>query len=382
MGEGQNGSNDNSARKSRKKGALAIFFVVSLATVVAGGAYWWYRQSHISTDDAYVEGRIHPVAARIQGSVVEVLVKDNQPVKKGQALLRIDPEPYSVRVAASSSALTGATADLAAARSDTTAARSDIAAARSQLAQAKVAVDAARARAALTAARLAQANRDAERAKNLFERHSISRERNEKTRTEGEVAKAQDDVAREELRQAEAAIPTLEASVSQREALLLQREARIGQREADIKQKESMLAESRLFAAYTEVVAPSDGYVTRKSVEAGQVVSPGQWLLAVATLSDVWVVANYKETDIEKIRPGLEVTIRVDTYPGKKFRGKVDSIMAGTGSAFSLFPPENASGNYVKVVQRVPVKIVLEKGEDPDRLLRLGMSVVPTVLVQ
>lgn len=381
MGEGQNGSNDNSAKKSRKKGALAIFFVVSLATVVAGGAYWWYRQSHISTDDAYVEGRVHPVAARIQGSVVEVLVKDNQPVKKGQPLLRIDTEPYSVRVAASSSALTAATADLAAARSDTTAAGSDIAAARSQLAQAKVAVEAARARAALAAARLAQANRDAERVKSLFERHSISRERNEKVLTEGEVAKAQDDVAREELKAAEAAIPVLEASVSQREAVLLQRKAKIGQREADIKQKESMLAEARLNAAYTEVVAPSDGYVTRKSVEAGQVVSPGQWLLAVATLSDVWVVANYKETDIEKIRPGQEVAIRVDTYPGKKFRGKVDSIMAGTGSAFSLFPPENASGNYVKVVQRVPVKIVLEKGEDPERLLRLGMSVVPTVLV-
>lgn len=382
MGEEKNGNNSDNTRKSRKKGALAIFFVVSLATVAGGGAYWWYRQSHISTDDAYVEGRIHPVAARIQGSVVEVLVKDNQPVKKGQVLLRIDPEPYSVRVSASSSALAAATADLAAARSDTTAAGSDIAAARAQLAQAKVAVEAARARAALAAARLAQANRDAERAKSLFERHSISRERNEKAQTEGEVAKAQDDVAREELKQTEAAIPTLEASVSQREAVLLQREAKIGQREADIKQKESVLAESRLFAAYTEVVAPSDGYVTRKSVEAGQVVSPGQWLVAVATLSDVWVVANYKETDIEKIRPGQEVAIRVDTYPGKKFRGKVDSIMAGTGSAFSLFPPENASGNYVKVVQRVPVKIVIEKGEDPNRLLRLGMSVVPTVLVR
>ncbi len=382
MGEGPNGSNDKGASKSRKKKALAIFFVVSLATVVGGGAYWWYRQSHVSTDDAYVEGRIHPVAARVQGSVALVLVEDNQPVKKGQPLLRIDPEPYSVRVAASSSALAAAKADLAGARSDTTAARSDIAAARSQLAQAKVAVEAARARAALAAARLAQAGRDAERAKSLFERHSISRERNEKIRTEEEVAKAQDDVAREELKAAEAAIPTLEASVSQREAVLLQREARIGQREADIRQRESMLAEARLNAAYTEVVAPSDGYVTRKSVEAGQVVSPGQWLLAVATLSDVWVVANYKETDIEKIRPGQEVTIKVDTYPGKKFRGKVDSIMAGTGSAFSLFPPENASGNYVKVVQRVPVKILIEKGEDPERLLRLGMSVVPTVLVK
>jgi membrane fusion protein (multidrug efflux system) len=196
------------------------------------------------------------------------------------------------------------------------------------------------------------------------------------------VAKAQGDVAREELRLAEAAITTQEASIAQRKAMVMQREARIGQREADVRQKESALAEAKLYQGYAEVVAPSDGYATRKNVEAGQVVSPGQPLLAVAALSDVWVVANYKETQIEKIRPGHPVSIRVDTYPGKEFKGKVESMMAGTGSAFSLFPPENATGNYVKVVQRVPVKIVLEKGEDPERLLRIGMSVVPTVLVR
>jgi membrane fusion protein (multidrug efflux system) len=117
-------------------------------------------------------------------------------------------------------------------------------------------------------------------------------------------------------------------------------------------------------------------------VEAGQVVSPGQPLLAIADLSDVWVVANYKETQIENIRPGQPVSIRIDTFSGKKFHGKVQSIMAGTGSAFSLFPPENATGNYVKVVQRVPVKIVIDRGEDPGHILRIGMSVVPTVLVR
>jgi multidrug resistance efflux pump len=249
-------------------------------------------------------------------------------------------------------------------------------------AKAKVAVEAARSRFALSAARLAQARRDAERAGSLFERHSISRERNEKIQTDLEVAKAQDDAAREELRLAEAAIPTAQALVSQRQAVVLQREARIGQRDADVKQKESAFAEARLYAGYTEVTAPADGYVTRKNVESGQVVAPGQILMAVASLSDVWVVANYKETQIEKIRPGQPVNIGVDTYPGRKFKGKVDSIMAGTGSAFSLFPPENATGNYVKVVQRVPVKIVLERGEDPAHLLRIGMSVEPTVLVR
>ncbi len=382
MGEEADGSKDDGRRNSRRKWALGIFFAASVATVASGALYWWYRQSHIATDDAFVEGRIHPVAARIPGTVVEVLVDDNQTVKSGQPLARIDPAPYAVRVSAASAALSSASADLAAARSDILVAGEDLAAAQSQRTQAHVAVEAARARAALAAARLAQANRDAERAGNLFERHSISRERNEKARTDAEVAKAQDTAAREELRLAEAAVPTAEALVSQRRAVIAQREAKVGQRGADVKQKESALAEAKLYRGYTEVAAPADGYVTRKNVEAGQVVSPGQLLLAVASLSDVWVVANYKETQIEKIRPGQVASVRVDTYPGRTFQGKVESIMAGTGSAFSLFPPENATGNYVKVVQRVPVKIVLDKGEDPGHLLRIGMSVEPTVLVR
>jgi membrane fusion protein (multidrug efflux system) len=295
--------------------------------------------------------------------------------------VRIDPEPYAVRVDASSSALSSASADLAAARADIRAAKEELAEAQSRLAQAGVAVKAARSRAALAAARLGQAERDAERARNLFERHSISRERNEKTQTDADVAKAQEEVAREELRLAEAAVPTAEALISRRRAVVSQREAKVGQRIADVRQKESALAEAKLYKGYTEVVAPADGYVTRKNVEAGQVVSPGQLLLAVASLADVWVVANYKETQIGKIRPGQPARLRVDTYPGMEFKGKVESIMAGTGSAFSLFPPENATGNYVKVVQRVPVKIVLDKGEDPGHLLRIGMSVEPTVLV-
>jgi membrane fusion protein (multidrug efflux system) len=381
MGEEANGSKDDGRRNSRRKWALGIFVAASLATVVSGALYWWWRQTHIATDDAFVEGRIHPVAARIQGNVVEVLVDDNQPVKKGQPLVRIDLEPYAVRVAAASSALSAASADLNAARSDNKASREDLAAARAQLVQMRAAVESARAKVALAEARLAQADRDAERARNLFERHSISRERNEKAQTESLVANAQGDVAREELRLAEAAVLAQEALIAQRKAILGQREARIGQRDADRKQKESTLAEAKLYKGYTEVLAPAEGYVTRKNVEVGQVVSPGQLLLAVASLSDVWVVANYKETQIEKIRPGHPARVRVDTYPGKEFKGKVESIMAGTGSAFSLFPPENATGNYVKVVQRVPVKIVLDKGEDPGHLLRIGMSVEPTVLV-
>jgi membrane fusion protein (multidrug efflux system) len=396
MGEEQNDIDAGQPKNSRRRKAMMLFVVAALVTVGSGAFYWLYRQTHITTDDAYVEGRIHQVAARIQGTIVEVLVEDNQPVKQGEPLLRIDPEPYAVRVAAAGSAVSAATADLSAARADITAATADIQAARqdvtasqARLFQARLAVEATRSKVILAEAQLAQAMRDAERLKSLYDQESISKERFENAQTELAVNRARSDLAKEELRLAEAAIPTQEALISQKKALLAQRQAslaqrkaRVGQQNAVVRQRESALAEAKLYRQYAEVIAPADGYVTRKGVEVGQVVSQGQPLLAVADLSDVWVVANYKETQIEKIRPGHPVTIRIDTFAGKKFHGKVESIMAGTGSAFSLFPPENATGNYVKVVQRVPVKIVLDRGEDPDHVLRIGMSVVPTVLVR
>jgi len=352
----------------RKRKAIGLFLLVLAATVIAGYAYWRYRQTHVSTDDAYIDGRIHLVSARVQGTVTEVRVGDNQPVKAGETLLRIDAEPFAVREAAAVSALSAGTADLAAARQD-------VEAAKAHLDQLTTAVEAARAKTRLTAARLGQANRDAERMKALFGKQLVSRELYEKAQTEADVAKVQDDLAGEELRLAQAALPT-------QAAVIAQRRARIGQAEALRKQRESALSEASLLRRYTSILSPAEGYVTRKSVEAGQVVSPGQSLLAVAAIDNVWVVANYKETEIARIRPGQKVEIRVDTYKGKEFHGTVDSIMAGTGSAFSLFPPENASGNYVKVVQRVPVKIVLSRGEDPGHVLRIGMSVVPTVIVR
>jgi membrane fusion protein (multidrug efflux system) len=134
--------------------------------------------------------------------------------------------------------------------------------------------------------------------------------------------------------------------------------------------------------SYTKIYAPVDGFVSKKSVEIGNQVQAGQPLLAIVPLEGTWVTANYKETQLERVRPGQKVYIKVDTYPGKTFTGKVDSVMAGTGSAFSLFPPENATGNFVKVVQRVPVKIVLDQGTDPEHALRVGLSVVPTIITK
>jgi membrane fusion protein, multidrug efflux system len=383
-------------RNNRKRKAIGVFLFVLAAMILSGFAFWKYRQTHVSTDDAYIDGRIHLVSARVQGKVVEVQARDNQPVRTGDPLLRIDPEPFAVResgaasaVAAGAGDVEAARADLVAARSDVTAAIKDLEGAKAQLAQLSAGIEAARARTSLSAARRSQASRDAARMKQLYDRQMISRESFEKAETDAEVARAQDDVAKEELRLAQAALPTQEAIiaqkgavVSQRKSAATQREARIRQLEAQVQQRKSDLEEAKLLHRYTTVLSPADGYVTRKSVEDGQIVSPGQSLLAVAALDDVWVVANYKETDIARIRPGQEVEIQVDTFQGRKFKGTVDSIMAGTGSAFTLFPPENASGNYVKVVQRVPVKIVLRRGEDPGHILRIGMSVLPTILVR
>ena len=381
----------------RKRKAIGLFLIVLAATVIAGFAYWRYRQTHVSTDDAYIDGRIHLVSARVQGNVTEVRVRDNQPVRAGDPLLRIDPEPFAVRESGAASAVAAGAGDVAAARADLVAARADVTAAikdlegaKAQLAQLSAGIEAARARTSLAAARRSQASRDAARMKQLFERQVISRETFEKAQTDAEVAEAQDDVAKEELRLAEAALPTQEAIIAQTRGGHLPAAIRGDPARSPHPADGGAGSAAGVRPGGGEAVPPlhhgplprRTGTSPGKAVEAGQVVSPGQSLLAVAALDNVWVVANFKETDIERIRPGQEVEIRVDTFKGRKFKGTVDSIMAGTGSAFALFPPENASGNYVKVVQRVPVKIVLSRGEDPGHILRIGMSVVPTVLVR
>lgn len=201
-------------------------------------------------------------------------------------------------------------------------------------------VEAGRASLELQRANLRQTDRELKRAKALFESDANSADRYDKALSNREIAAAQVKLAEEQLQQAE------------------------------------------LNLGYTALTSPADGYVTKKNAQPGNQVQAGQPLMAIVSLDELSVVANYKETELERIRPGQEVRITVDAYPGKVFKGTVDSIMAGTGVSFSLFPAENATGNYVKVVQRVPVKIVLEPGADKDHLLKVGMSVVPTVLVK
>jgi len=282
----------------KKKKAFMIDGVVVVIGLTAGWFYSGYRKLHISTDDAFIDGNIHTISARISGSVTTVAVNDNQRVKQGAMLVEIDPADYRSKAAA------------------------------------------AKANLELQRASLRLAGSERKRAQALYEQDASSAERYDKAVSTYEVALAQVTLAEEQFRQAE------------------------------------------LNLGYTTITAPTDGYVTRKSIQTGNHVQAGQPLMALVDLDNLFVVANYKETEMGLIRPGQEVDLTVDAYPGKVFKGKVDSIMAGTGVSFSLFPAENATGNYVKVVQRIPVKIVLDPGSDKDHSLRIGMSVVPTILVK
>ncbi|MGE5893676.1 MAG: HlyD family secretion protein [bacterium] len=353
---------------SKKKIAFGIFAVIVIVGLLTGFFYIRYTRTHISTDDAFVEGNVHTVAPKISGTVKAVHVEDNQFVKEGDVLVEVDPADYVVKVNETLSAYhaeRGKIAEIDA----------RIEAAKRQLAENMAKVASQKAFLELQKANLEQAELDMKRAETLVKKEVISRERYDRTNTGLKVAIEQVNSAAESFKSSELAVETQRALVNQAQA------ARTTQI-AVAKQKEAVFETARLNYSYTKLSAPADGDVTKKSVEVGNQIQEGQPLMAIVPLDDVYIIANYKETQLAGVKPGQKVKVKVDTYPGKVFKGEIDSIMAGTGAVFSLFPPENATGNYVKVVQRIPVKIILDRDTDPDHVLRIGMSVVPTILIE
>jgi membrane fusion protein (multidrug efflux system) len=330
----------STVNNNKKRKAFLIVGAFVLLGLIGGWFYSNYRKTHVSTDDAFIDGNIHTISAKISGTVKQIYVKDNQPVKQGDLLLEIDPKDYSVKYREASSVVN---------------------AEKAKLAEAETKIAAAQANLELQRANLKLAELEKTRSENLFQKEAVPRDRYDRAMTGYEVAVAQVKAAEEQLRAAESRKLT-QAST--------------------IRQKEASAALADLNYQYTKIYAPADGYITKKAAQIGNQIQAGQPLMAVVALDDIWVTANYKETQMGDIRPGQIVKIRVDSFPGKVFTGKVDSIMAGTGVTFSLFPPENATGNYVKVVQRIPVKIVLDQGEDKDHVLRVGMSAEPTVITR
>lgn len=327
------------AKQHRKR---LLLLVLLLGIIVLSGKLWYDSETKIETDNAFVEARIHSISSRVGGTVTAVHVQDNEKVNKGALLIELDPADYDARLQKS-------VADLQIARNETAADRAEIESARAALNSAK--------------ARLEQAEQDLKRGNALFAKEVIPREQLEKLETARKVYQAQAMEAEERLRKAQSIIGAAGTT---------------GQA-ARIATKAALEREAALNLSYTKIYAPVDGFITRKSVEPGNIVQPGQPLMALVNLSETWIVANYKERQLSHMKPGQQVEFTVDAYPGRKFRGTVESIMAGTGSSFSLLPPENASGNYVKVVQRIPVKIVIDSTSDPEHLLRVGMSVVPVI---
>jgi membrane fusion protein (multidrug efflux system) len=362
--------------------------VAAIAVVVAAAAVWHHLSGRESTDDAQVDGHVNPVAARVGGTVLEVLVADNQQVAKGALLARIDPADYQVALARAQADLAENEASARAARttvplttttadSQQTASESDLAAAQARLAAAQAHLRDARARERQTAA-------DLERFRPLVAKDEISKQQFDAASTAADSARAARDAAEAEAHAAGEAVEVARARLAQartsREQVGIV-SARAASAAAKVEMAKAAVEQAKLNLSYAEVRAPVGGVVSRKTVEVGQVVQAGQPLLAIVPLDDVWVTANFKEGQLKSIRPGQPVDIAVDAY-GRTYRGRVESIAAATGSRFSLLPPENAAGNYVKVVQRVPVKIVLEAGQNSEHRLRPGLSVVTTVFTR
>jgi membrane fusion protein (multidrug efflux system) len=408
---------DEKVAESSRSGRLRIIAIVLIAIIIVVGIFWWRSRGHESTDDAQIDGHITQISARVPGTVVTVKVDNNQFVTAGAVLVQLDQRDYQVALERAKAELGDAQATAIAARTGVPIAqvetRSGVSTASGGVQEAEAAVSGAEqqieaARANLVAAQAhqrereataAKAGTDVERLKTLVQKDEVAQQQFDAAVATSDAARAAADAAKSDVAAAQAAVASAEHRAQQARGAAAQAhaslasaqtapqqlqvtQARASAAEARVQQAQAALKQAELNLQYTTVKAPSDGVVSRKTVEVGQVVQAGQPLLALVALEDVWVTANFKETQLKWMRPGQRATVDVDGLGGREFNAHVDSIAAATGAKFSLLPPENATGNYVKVVQRVPVKIVFEPGQDPNHLLRPGMSVTPTVCVR
>jgi membrane fusion protein (multidrug efflux system) len=368
-------------------GAKWVLLLAVVALAATAVAVWRYYAARESTDDAQVDAHIAPVSARVSGTVVAVHVDDNQVLKAGQVVVQLDRKDYQVALERAKADLADAIAGHRAATTTVPITHTDTASAldtaRANLAAAQKEVAMVEARRREAEANHTKAAQDLERMRQLVAKDEVSRQ-------QYDTAVAAEQAAQATVDAAQAAVATAQSHVAQAEAQVRAAqtapqqvavtEARAGAAGANVQKYQAAVAQAELNLQYTTIQAPVNGVVSKRSVEPGQVVQSGQPLMAIVNLDDIWVTANYKETQLEYMKVGQRATIHVDAY-NRDFRGHVDSIGGGTGARFSLLPPENATGNYVKVVQRVPVKIVFEPGQDLAGL-RPGMSVVTTVIVK
>jgi len=386
----------------RRPVRLALISVAILLVAAVGIHYYLYARAHESTDDAFISGHVTAISPKVASYVSRVLIDDNFHVKKGDLLVELDARDFEARLAQAQANLAAANARHQSAQinvrvvSTTAGAAIDQAEAGVQAAQRQVEeghsrLEQARAQVAAAAAEATRAKADDERYERLLTYRAVSRQERDNAVATDSAAAANLDAARQAQQAAFDNLHRAESQLGEAKARLAS--ARVAPSQvaysrsqvetsaAGIAQADAEVRQAKLNLSYTKIFAPESGRITRKSVEPGDYVQVGQTLFSIVP-DKVWVVANFKETQLRYMRPRQQATIKVDAYPDKVFKGHVDSIQAGSGAAFSLLPPENATGNYVKIVQRVPVKIVFDQPPDPNHPLGPGMSVEPEVKVR
>lgn len=356
--------------KSTNKKRNPVFIII-LAVILIGGSWFGiskYKHNlhHEDTDDAQVSADIGPVIPRVAGYVTDVRVRDNQKVKKGDTLLILDDRDYVIKVEQAQAALLIAQSSLNSAKATTTAAKANIATSQASVGTVDAQIDAAK----IT---LWRASQDFDRYENLYKDHSITQQQYEQASAAKQTAEKQLAILQEQKKQAQ----------QQTNAVSIQSTAtgsQINVAEATIHQKEVEVDAAKLNLSYTVITAPQDGLVSKVNVQPGQYVQAGQPVFSIVHSDNVWVIANFKETQLDKMKEGQKVIIKVDAYSGHKFEAKLSSFSPATGSTFALLPPDNSSGNFVKVVQRLPVKIEFTDPNDSlVKKLRPGMNVLVDV---
>ena len=380
-----------------------MFFILGAVLLAVVGFFLWrYFSSYESTDDAQIDGHVNSISARVSGHVLKLNIQDNQFVRAGTVLVEIDPTDYQVAVDRAQADYNDAKATADAANVDVpitsentssqlSSAGADVLNAQAGIKGAKQQLAAARANLAESEANNVKAQNDLQRYKQLVDKQEISQQQYDQAVAAAkasaaavEASRASADAAEAQVTQAQGRL--VQAQASQRAAATAPKQmavirARASSAIAAAQRKKSDLDQALLNLQYTKIIAPVDGVVSDRTVEVGQNVQSGQELLKIIPLDDIWVTANFKETQLRDMKPGQRATISVDAT-GEKYKGHVDSIAGASGARFSLLPPENATGNYVKVVQRIPVKIIFEPGETREHKLRPGMSVIPKVWIR
>jgi membrane fusion protein (multidrug efflux system) len=375
-------SKNKSSRKINTK-----FIYILIAVVVLGGGFGLYKYfrslAHEITDDAQIESNLSPVIPKVSGYIKKIYVQDNQEVQKGDTLFVIDDSDYKIRVEQAEAALLAAKGNLNVAHAGVSSSNSNIITSQAGANAAMASVSTAQANIEAAKVQLWRAQNDFERYSKLYESQSITKQQYEQALAAKETAEKQLNILQEQKNVAEKQARQVAEQVNSTRSQTKISESQIDVANANIKKAEADLENAKLNLSYTVVTAPETGKISKLNLQEGQLVQAGQALFSFVPKESAWIVANFKETQMEFIRPGQTVDIKVDAFPSHKFTGKVNSISPATGAKFALLPPDNASGNFVKTVQRVPVKITFENQNDEAlKLLRPGMNVIVDVNIK